>query len=436
MQRIADAISSFFKSPILWGLLGATAFYALVFGGPLDLPFIRRYFTHHPVEYGETALFAIGLAALVLKIFDIGSQYPGLRHSPLGPELRETDSVAERCRVLLERLGQISRRRREEFYVRRLQAVVERVDRRGSAEGLDDELRYMADIDAGRQQASYGLFRVIIWAIPILGFLGTVVGITMALNGLDPKALDESMLNVTTGLGVKFDTTALALSMSMLLMFIHFFVDRTETALMERVDQQVENDLGNRFRRVPQGTDGQVAAMRDMTEAVLKMTQRLLERQTEMWQEGMEAASSRWTAMVEATGTRMEKAVAEGLAKSIALHAQHLTGAEKTAADRAARHWDKMERAHAQNVEQLGALRTDAAQQTELLGRTLQAAGDVTRLQDVLNRNLASLAGAKHIEQTVLGLAAAVHLLNARLTETSVTSSISLEAARPNVHAA
>jgi biopolymer transport protein ExbB/TolQ len=435
MQRIVDAIFSFFRSPILWGLLGAAGFYALIFGGPFDIPLIRRYFTGHPVEYGETVLFAIGLAALVLKIFDIGAQYPGLRQSPLGPALRGAESSAEQCRLLLERLDKVSRRR-DEYYVHRLRGVLERLDRRGSAEGLDDDMRYLADVDADRQHSSYGLFRVIIWAIPILGFLGTVVGITMALNGLDPKALDESMLHVTTGLGVKFDTTALALAMSMLLMFLHFFVDRADTAILARVDELVERELGDRFRRESKGPNGQLAAMRDMTEAVLKMTQRLLDRQTEMWQEGMESAASRWTNLVEATGARFEKALSGGLAQSLASHAQHLAAAEKTTADHAARQWEKVEHAHAQNVEHIAALRADTARQVELLQRALESMGDVTRLQDVLNRNLASLAGAKHIEQTVLGLAAAVHLLNARLAESQVATSIPLEAARPNVQAA
>jgi hypothetical protein len=51
------------------------------------------------------------------------------------------------------------------------------------------------------------------------------------------------------------------------------------------------------------------------------------------------------------------------------------------------------------------------------MGRILQASGDVEQLQDVLNRNLAALAGAKNFEQTVLGLAAAIHLLNGRMVE-------------------
>ena len=44
---------------------------------------IKRYFTHHPVEYIETVMFAIGLAALLLRLGDIVSQYVGLGRSPL-----------------------------------------------------------------------------------------------------------------------------------------------------------------------------------------------------------------------------------------------------------------------------------------------------------------------------------------------------------------
>jgi len=75
--------------------------------------------------------------------------------------------------------------------------------------------------------------------------------------------------------------------------------------------------------------------------------------------------------------------------------------------------------------------------QAEMLKRALEATGEVTRLQDVLNRNLAALGGAKHIEQTVSGLAAAIHLLNARLAESpAVPSSIQLQSNRASAHAA
>ena len=117
---------------------------------------------------------------------------------------------------------------------------------------LDDELKYLADMDAARQHDSYALVRIIIWATPMLGFLGTVVGITQALGDLDPKMLATSiqtaMDGLLAGLYVAFDTTALALSLSILLMFFQFFVDRVESQLLLMVDTRVNEELGGSFR--------------------------------------------------------------------------------------------------------------------------------------------------------------------------------------------
>jgi biopolymer transport protein ExbB/TolQ len=417
--RLNNLFRTIANSPILWGLLGSAAFYSLVHSGVLATPFIQRYFTHHPVEYGETVMFAIGLAALVLKVFDVAGQYPGLRQSPLGAASHASQTVEEHCRGLLERLGQLSPRRQGEYYVRRLQAAVEHVRRLGSSQGLDDEMKYLADLDATRLHNGYALFRVIIWAIPILGFLGTVIGITMALNGLDPKALDESMMNVTTGLGVKFDTTALALAMSMLLMFIHFFVDRAENSLLEQVDRQAESDLAGRFQHTPGGPDGQVVAMRRMAEVMVQAADRLVERQAQLWQASMDAAARRWTQMADAAGEQMKRSVAGALAESLTTHAQQLAAAEQTSGEQNRRQWAALQQTLGQNVQALAAIQAGLTRQAEVLGRAIEASGEVSRLQDVLNRNLAALSGAKHFEQTVLGLAATINLLNARLTESS-----------------
>ena len=62
MNALSSLRRATMRSPIVWGLLACAAFYGLVHGGPLGFPIVHRYFTHHPVEYGETLLFSIGLA--------------------------------------------------------------------------------------------------------------------------------------------------------------------------------------------------------------------------------------------------------------------------------------------------------------------------------------------------------------------------------------
>ena len=74
MNALNHLTRTVMRSPIVWGILACAAFYGLIYGGPLDVPVIHRYFTHHPVEYGEALLFSIGMAALMLRLADVVTQ--------------------------------------------------------------------------------------------------------------------------------------------------------------------------------------------------------------------------------------------------------------------------------------------------------------------------------------------------------------------------
>jgi biopolymer transport protein ExbB/TolQ len=421
------------RSPIVWGILACAAFYGLIFGGPLDREVMHRYFTKHPVEYGEVLLFSIAMAALLLRLADVVAQQSALAKSPWKVIQPEQLPIAELCGTLQAELERQGANRQNDYYLARLQAAAQYVMRLGSTEGLGDELKYLADRDATLAHGRYGLFRLIVWAIPILGFLGTVIGITLALNAVDPKALDTSMAQVMMGLGLKFDTTAVALSLSMVLMFVHFFVDRKETELLTAVDRRVENELAQYLPAAPAGADGQVVAMRRMAEVMVAAADRLIERQSQLWQVSMEAAAGRWTEMGDAAAANLIRALDESLKH----HAERLAANEQSVAEQGRRQWEKIAQAQLRHVQSLAEVQNSLAQQAETMGRILQATGDVEQLQDVLNRNLAALAGAKNFEQTVLGLAAAIHLLNGRMVESaSAAPAIHLEPKRRTSKAA
>jgi biopolymer transport protein ExbB/TolQ len=337
-------------------------------------------------------MFFIGVAALTIKAFDIVAQRVGLRESPLASAPQSREPAAE-CNNLLSRLDRLPSWRQGELYISRLRAALEHVRWRGSAESLDDELKYLSDMDAARSHAADGLFRVIVWAIPILGFLGTVLGITMALNGVDLQSPDQSMLKVLSGLGLKFDTTALALTLAIILMFIHFCVERAENSLLEQVDQRVQQELFDRFAFVATGTDGQLVAMRRVAETVLRTSEEIARRQAKLWRASVDSAAERWTEMAESAGDRVKAAMSTA------------TG--------------------------------ELTSRAEVLEHAVTAAGEVAQLENALNRNLAALAGAKHFEQTVLSLAAAVNMLSARLAETpNAAAPVKLESTQRTAHAA
>jgi biopolymer transport protein ExbB/TolQ len=104
--------------------------------------------------------------------------------------------------------------------------------------------------DQGSSDSSYALTRVLMWAIPILGFIGTVQGLGQAVAGFgvlggsaDVSAIKSAIGQVTVGLGVAFDTTLLALILTTLLMFPLTSFQRKEENLFGELDNYLDDVL-------------------------------------------------------------------------------------------------------------------------------------------------------------------------------------------------
>jgi biopolymer transport protein ExbB/TolQ len=96
-----------------------------------------------------------------------------------------------------------------------------------------------------RLDLAYQTMRFLVWVIPTTGFIGTVVGISIALEGMqDPKHIEFE--RVTSGLAVAFYTTILALLLSGVLVLAQNIVQRREETALNRAAQYCLKNLINR----------------------------------------------------------------------------------------------------------------------------------------------------------------------------------------------
>lgn len=420
-KRKSHSISA---SPILWGALLTVGFFGLLEGGVLETllgsdahQFMMRYAAGHPVGYCEVAMFFVALAALVLKRGQIMGQLGRLRELLLGP-IPEQGQTAADCPALLAKLEELPAKQQSDYLVGRLRDGLTHVQQKGNADTLDSELKYLSEQDAERSYSSYALINVIIWAIPILGFLGTVIGITMAIANLDPASLESSLSEVVGALGVAFDTTALALSLSMVLMFGKFAVDKQETRLLELVDARASEELLGRFQDAGTGGDPQAMAVRRMAEAMLQATEQLVERQAKLWEAAMIRAEERWQEVQQAGRQLLEDALGSALTQGLLEHAKQVKESADSLAERNHRHWDQVCQALASAAEDAAAERAIQQQQCQLLQRLIEGLGEMNRLEDALQRNLATVSTSLNLESTMESLAGVIHLLNARISRT------------------
>ena len=430
--------------PLVLGLGATAGFYALLFQGPLNQPLLLRYFAGHPINMIETALFFIGLAALLLKLCELFGQYAALPAVSLGESA--PGQPASKAADWLKALADLPASARNSYLGRRLTDALESVQRRGSAEALSEELKYLSDMDAGRAHDSYALVRIVIWATPMLGFLGTVVGITDALGDLGSElsapaagesggSLNTAMQGLLAGLYVAFDTTAIALCFSIGLMFIQFMLDRSESELLSAVDHCVNDELGTRFELIGGTSDPSVQAIHRMSQAVMRSSEQLVGKQVELWQQSIAAAHDQWQRLTHHSTDQMQSALAGSLTQSLSQHAAQLAKIEQTSSEHLAQRWEQWQASLDANSKILLAQQQELARQGELMTQAIRAAGDVVKLETALNQNLSALAGSKNFEDTVMSLSAAIHLLNTRLGKGD-TSHVELKATQVKGRAA
>jgi len=198
------------------------------------------------IQYIVVALAAIVIATAVLKFLLLRKEHQALKkiwiadHIPLDrPDSHEVDYFQERLikdgNLVAIRCGRV------------LKAYIKSGDRAAANEfSLDDSSFYLT-----ASESSYSFPRILVWAIPLLGFIGTVIGISGAVSGFsgflensgDVEQIKEGIGAVTSSLGLAFDTTLLALFLSVLVMIPLVLVERYESNLLLGIEIFINDKL-------------------------------------------------------------------------------------------------------------------------------------------------------------------------------------------------
>jgi hypothetical protein len=105
------------------------------------------------------------------------------------------------------------------------------------------------DLKYNRIDTDYSLVRYLTWVIPTFGFIGTVIGISLALSfaaSSDPQAV-TFLAGLTEKLGVAFYTTLVALVMSVVLVFLMHLVQGYEEGSLYRMEEYVLDNFINKL---------------------------------------------------------------------------------------------------------------------------------------------------------------------------------------------
>ncbi len=203
-------------------------------------------------DYEQEACFILMLWALAILGYKSVSAYR--QKQLLGNDILALPSTLpvgpEDTRSLLDRLAKLQPPIRDYLLPRALRLGIQRFGVTGNIQDSATAVRDLCESEMERQEAELSIIRYIAWAIPSVGFIGTVRGIGSAL-GLANRAVEGDITGVTQSLGVAFNSTFIALVISIILMFFIHQLQLFQERLVLDSEAYCNDNLIARLRTKP-----------------------------------------------------------------------------------------------------------------------------------------------------------------------------------------
>jgi len=245
----------------LIGLAGAVLIFGLLY--PLwisDVRIGKMFWDSVGINFPTTLLMCWSFAILFLKWKQLARQKSAMLMDLLPNEISQEITIDSLDKFVAHILN-LPSEARSSILVNRVLRGIEHFRVRKSAAETVTMMESQSTIDAANVAGSFTIIKVFIWAMPILGFIGTVMGVSSAVSGLsatlenaaDVSAVTDSMKGVFGGLGTAFDTTLLALIMSMIVKIPTSALQKSEDGLVTIADEYCNENL---LRRLNDGREG------------------------------------------------------------------------------------------------------------------------------------------------------------------------------------
>jgi len=130
---------------------------------------------------------------------------------------------------------------------RALLMSLKRFSATGSVSAVAAAIKNICDSESDRLDSELAMVRYISWAIPSIGFIGTVRGIGDAL-GQAHKAVEGDIVGITNSLGVAFNSTFIALVISIFIMFFTHQLQLMQERLVQSTQDYCDNNLLNHLK--------------------------------------------------------------------------------------------------------------------------------------------------------------------------------------------
>lgn len=197
---------------------------------------------------------------LLVKLIKIRIQRRALHVSGIFPSRSDWVLSPGTAPEVLQRIRARVDRPREFLVFNRVWVALSNLGNIGEARDVGAVLDSQAHSDSVAVDAGYTSIRVLIWTIPVLGFIGTVLGLGQAIGsfqgvldatgGESAASIKDRLGPVVSGLATKFDTTLVALMATVIVQLLTTWVYSVEEDFLAEAQAYCHEHIVARLKLV------------------------------------------------------------------------------------------------------------------------------------------------------------------------------------------
>lgn len=211
-----------------------------------------------PTQYAAVLLGVWSGVILILKRSKLKNQRRALRH-PVIPENYEFILSSKTADQVIRNIHAIAEDPERFIVFNRILVALSNLKNLGRVGDVDDILRSLAERDESAHQTSFATLGGFLWAIPVLGFIGTVLGLATAIGNFsslleqqsDVSGIIGSLKEVTGGLSTAFETTLLALVIALVIQLWMTAQKKAEEVFLDDSQEYCLKQIVSRIRILP-----------------------------------------------------------------------------------------------------------------------------------------------------------------------------------------
>jgi biopolymer transport protein ExbB/TolQ len=222
-------------------------------GGFLKLvgeAFIRE--NNLPATIPATLFFFWGCVIALIKMSKLRLQRRALDLAAV-PQHHDFFLNEATARTVLERMRSLVDDTKHFILLNRIDRALSSLHNIGGVSDVSVILKSQAENDENHIASSYALIHAMIWAIPVLGFVGTVLGLMLAMSNFNVNAetanqMRESLGPVVKGLSTAFQTTLVGLVFALCLHLFSDLIHQKETDFMDECNDYCHAHVVSKLR--------------------------------------------------------------------------------------------------------------------------------------------------------------------------------------------